>query len=105
MANTHIIIPIKDIEDEINTLFSDPIFKQIKRDIEQNNGISPQQKNKRNLLLQRIEGLQWILDNGKQISLDEKDIEKAGDEYQNRKGVSRDLIPSVGYKQALKDLL
>ena len=87
---THILIPIKDI-------------KESKRNISK---LFKSENNPYTSLIKVLES------KGKQISLDEKDIEEKADkfpkapiEYDNNESFSWKSGWSTGYKQALKDLL
>ena len=97
--NTHLLIPIKDIENQIKNLMNSKIENQI-------NGV-------------RISILQNVL-KGKQISLDEKDIDAKAETYANKqvdasmrasdipytkKGEELWAESKEDYTQALKDLL
>ena len=90
--NTHLLIPIKDIENQIKNLMNSKIENQI-------NGV-------------RISILQNIL-KGKQISLDGKDTETKAFLNAPTDSPEEPAYPNhsdtdifiVGYKQALKDLL
>lgn len=83
--NTHILIPIKDIEKEY----------------------------KYSMLVEKVDFLKEFISKYKQISLDEKNIEEklryefedAPIEYNNAEASAWVLGKNFGYKQALKDLI
>ncbi len=83
--NTHILIPIKDIEELLAHARAN--VKEFGQD-----------------WLRAADAYSFIKVSGKQISLDEKDIEEKATEYAF--GVNSKNSSMVGaYKQALKDLL
>ena len=92
--NTHILIPIKDIDERINDLrlIRDKASEEFKA-----------------FYASAISELMMIKDTfGKQISLDEKDIDAEGRAFQIERGTEYESIPYLMrecYKQALKDLL
>lgn len=93
--NTHVIIPIKDIKD---------IIKRYKKDIDTS------EKGNDNIraaaFTHMIDGLETAAKLGKQISLDEKDIEeKTNIKYTSLIDNKGNTERKQGYKQALKDLL
>lgn len=96
--NTHILIPIKDIEDRIKTL-------ALKRDNEHKKG-----NDKSALRIEyTIVEITSIFESAKKISLDEKDIEDKALNYHASINTESKTVNNYfkyeGYKQALKDLL
>ena len=93
--NTHLIIPIKDIESFIAK--KDALAK------------SADDFNVKTEIYATITGMEQTLKLGKQISLDEKDIEEKAEKYGrgNDWPDDRSIYSELkqGYKQALKDLL
>lgn len=94
---THIIIPIKDIEERI---------KKLSRDIEIFSG----NEYNHDFIKGRIAELQEQMIRGKQISLDEKDIEKKANFHQysmpsNFEDYTYENGVKFGYRQALIDIL
>lgn len=95
--NTHILIPIKDIEQQI---------KIIRQAIA--SAVKTKDAQLQFLLEEEIERKHYILRLGKQISLDENDIKKKAKSshklFNKLNGKFHDHY-QVGYEQALKDLL
>ena len=81
---THVLIPIKDIEERI----------KLRKELE------PQDDRSQGIVDGEIGVLTELLTFYKQISLDEKDIEEKANQIASRSTPFHD-----GYKQALKDLI
>lgn len=99
---THILIPIKDIEDVLI------MYQRIIGETGRAKAGGDNSETNRNAFMKatgKYYGIKSLLEVGKQISLDERDIEekakKCGDNWEEP---SSDHI-TYGYKQALKDLL
>lgn len=96
---THILISIKDIE---------KLLLEYQKEIKE--AAQSQDKTKFTKFVGKHYGLKRVYDIGKQISLDEKDVEEKAKTHFPFKGFensnnSAKELGRIGYKQALKDLL
>lgn len=91
---THILIPIKDIENSIKILKQSLAVAKKEKDTELIKFFQIELENRQN-----------IHKLGKQISLDEKDIDEILHKKYGDDNYSKIINKKIGYKQALKHLI
>lgn len=98
---THIIIPIKDIEEAISELKKELSFT----DRDYKSAIGTLNRHKYAFLMSLSRGVISDKIAGKQISLDEKDIEEKAKRYCRNEPMFSPALLVKAYIQALKDLI